>query len=255
MEEILTQISKYLHCSNDAVVGTFYHITRIKYLPQILEEGLIANKPLRGFTKVKDRKIKDRIWLTGDIQYIIDTQLGHKEFCDNWAVLEVRGVAVSTLYSTVYNSELPTFVDHQFLSVDKIIEPEKIRVYPYTSKPKYKKENFIHSKQIRDKMQVTEEEKRFKPAGDRLLVKPDAVETKTASGIIIPDNVQERPRVGTIVAVGDTLVIPFQIGDRVMYSKYAGVELKLDNDEFLVFRDTDIIGWRHAETPTLKKID
>jgi len=245
MEEILTQISKYLHCSNDAVVGTFYHLTRIKYLPQILEQGLIANKPNRGFVRVKDRKVKDRIWLTGDIQYIIDTQLGHKEFCDNWVVLEVRDVAVSTLYSTVYNTELPTFVDHQFLSVDKTIEPEKIRVYPYNSTPKYKKENFIHSKQIRDKMQV--EEKRFTPAGDRLLVQPDAVETKTASGIIIPDNVQEKPRVGTIVAIGALLTLPFKVGDRVMYSKYAGVELKLDNDEFLVFRDTDIIGWRNDE--------
>lgn len=96
------------------------------------------------------------------------------------------------------------------------------------------------------------EEKRFTPAGDRLLVQPDAVETKTASGIIIPDNVQEKPRVGTIVAVGDTLSIPFKVGDRVMYSKYAGTELKLDSDEFLVFRDTDIIGWRLNEKPNEK---
>lgn len=248
-EKYFIPVTKYLSYLGFPITGTFYHITRIKHLSSILEQGIIANKPLRGFTKIKDRKVKDKVWLTGDIQFIIDTQIGHKEFCSNWCVLEVRDIEVHLLYSTVY-SDTPVFIDHQYLSKEKFIDSKQLRVYPYTSKPKYKKQNFIHSKQIRDKMKTAEN--RFVPAGDRLLVQPDAVETKTASGIIIPDNVQEKPRVGTIVAVGETLSIPFKVGDRVMYSKYAGTELKLDSDEFLVFRDTDIIGWRLNEKPNEK---
>lgn len=96
-------------------------------------------------------------------------------------------------------------------------------------------------------------ETRFKPMADRILVAPDKVEEKTKSGIIIPKTVeQERPAIGTVVGLGTGLSDrPFlvQVGDRVMYSKYAGTEIKIDEDDYLVFRESDIIGWRADQTP------
>ena len=85
----------------------------------------------------------------------------------------------------------------------------------------------------------------FKPLADRVLVEPMAAETKTASGIIIPDTAKEKPQEGTVVAVGPgkkdepTTV---KVGDRVLYGKYSGSELKLDGKDFLIVREGDLLG-------------
>jgi chaperonin GroES len=89
----------------------------------------------------------------------------------------------------------------------------------------------------------------IKPLGDRVLVQPDVAEEKTASGIFIPDTAKEKPQRGTVVAVGtgkyengtkiDMIV---KNGDKVLYGKYSGTELNLDGDEFLIMRESDILG-------------
>ena len=83
----------------------------------------------------------------------------------------------------------------------------------------------------------------IKPLADRVLVEPMEAETKTASGIIIPDNAKEKPQKGKIVAVGPgTKDNPITVkkGDTVLYGKYAGTELKLDGKEYLIMRENDI---------------
>jgi len=85
----------------------------------------------------------------------------------------------------------------------------------------------------------------FKPLADRVLVEPVQAETKTASGIIIPDTAKEKPQEGTVVAVGtgkpdEPLTV--KVGDRVLYGKYAGSELKLDGKDYLIVREGDLLG-------------
>lgn len=89
----------------------------------------------------------------------------------------------------------------------------------------------------------------IKPLGDRVLVKPDIAEEKTASGLFIPDTAKEKPQRGTVIAVGggkfengtkiDMIV---KAGDKVLYGKYSGTELTLDNEEFMIMRESDILG-------------
>ena len=85
----------------------------------------------------------------------------------------------------------------------------------------------------------------FKPLADRVLVEPTAAETKTASGIIIPDTAKEKPQEGTVVAVGPgkkdepTTV---KVGDKVLYGKYSGSELKLDGKDYLIVKESDLLG-------------
>jgi len=84
----------------------------------------------------------------------------------------------------------------------------------------------------------------IKPLADRVLVEPLQAETKTASGIIIPDNAKEKPQKGTVVAVGKgTKDEPttVKIGDSVLYGKYAGTELKLEGTDYLIMRESDIL--------------
>lgn len=77
------------------------------------------------------------------------------------------------------------------------------------------------------------------------MIEPIAAETKTASGIIIPDTAKEKPQEGTVVAVGPgkkdepTTV---QVGDKVLYGKYSGSELKLDGKDFLIVKEADLLG-------------
>jgi len=83
----------------------------------------------------------------------------------------------------------------------------------------------------------------IKPLADRVVIEPLAAETKTASGIIIPDSAKEKPQKGKVVAVGKgTKDEPttVKIGDTVLYGKYAGTELKLDNVDYLIMRESDI---------------
>ena len=89
----------------------------------------------------------------------------------------------------------------------------------------------------------------IKPLGDRVLVRPDVAEEKTASGIIIPDTAKEKPQRGTVVAVGPGKVengikidMTVKAGDKVLYGKYSGTELNLDGADFLIMRESDILG-------------
>ena len=85
----------------------------------------------------------------------------------------------------------------------------------------------------------------FKPLSDRVLIEPLAAETTTASGIIIPDTAKEKPQEGTVIAVGPGKVdepTTVKVGDKVLYGKYAGSELKLDGKDFLIVKESDILG-------------
>ena len=84
----------------------------------------------------------------------------------------------------------------------------------------------------------------IKPLADRVLVEPLEAETKTASGIIIPDTAKEKPRKGNIVAVGPGTKenpVTVKVGDSVLYGKYSGTELKLDSKNYLIMRESDIL--------------
>ncbi|MGH2734098.1 MAG: co-chaperone GroES [Actinomycetota bacterium] len=91
--------------------------------------------------------------------------------------------------------------------------------------------------------------KTLKPLEDRILVRPEDAEQTTASGIVIPDTAKEKPQEGTVLAVGpgkrsDTGdLIPMEVseGDRVIYSKYGGTEIKLDGEELLILSARDVL--------------
>ncbi|MDA8418754.1 MAG: co-chaperone GroES [Desulfobacteraceae bacterium] len=91
---------------------------------------------------------------------------------------------------------------------------------------------------------------KIRPLNDRILVKRLEQEEKTAGGIIIPDSAKEKPAEGKIIAVGNgklndngQRVAPeVKAGDRVLFSKYGGTEVKLDGDDFLIMREDDILG-------------
>jgi chaperonin GroES len=91
---------------------------------------------------------------------------------------------------------------------------------------------------------------KLKPLGDRLIVKPIDEEETTASGIVLPDTAKEKPQKGKVVAVGDgkwdedgEKRIPLDVaeGDEVLYSKYGGTEVTVENDELLVLRESDVL--------------
>ena len=85
----------------------------------------------------------------------------------------------------------------------------------------------------------------FKPLADRVLVEPTPAETKTASGIIIPDTAKEKPQEGTVIAVGPGKKdepMTVKAGDKVLYGKYAGTELKLDGKDYLIVKEADLLG-------------
>jgi chaperonin GroES len=87
------------------------------------------------------------------------------------------------------------------------------------------------------------------PLGDRVFVKISASEEKTAGGILLPDSAKEKPQLGEVVAVGSGKVdkngkrIPLdvKIGDKVLYSKYAGTDLKMGNEEYILLTERDIL--------------
>jgi chaperonin GroES len=89
-----------------------------------------------------------------------------------------------------------------------------------------------------------------RPLHDRILVRRMAEEEKTAGGIIIPDTAKEKPQRGEVVATGKgrvtedgkTLPLEVKIGDKILFSKYSGTELKLDGSEYLMMREEDILG-------------
>lgn len=85
----------------------------------------------------------------------------------------------------------------------------------------------------------------IKPLADRVLIEPQAAETKTASGIIIPETAKEKPQKGKVVAVGNgkkDYEMTVKEGDMVLYGKYSGTELKLERTDYLMMREDDILG-------------
>ena len=83
-----------------------------------------------------------------------------------------------------------------------------------------------------------------KPLKDRVLVEPKEAEEKTASGIIIPDTAKEKPQKGVVVAVGDGKKdepMTVQEGDHVIYGKFAGTEITIDDKDYLIMREDDIL--------------
>tara|TARA_Y100000994_G_C15554981_1_gene385754 strand:+ start:303 stop:584 length:282 start_codon:yes stop_codon:yes gene_type:complete len=82
------------------------------------------------------------------------------------------------------------------------------------------------------------------PLADKVIVQQAEAETKTASGIIIPDTAQEKPQKGNVVAVGKGTKenpITVKVGDSVLYGKYAGTELKFEGEDFLIMKESDIL--------------
>lgn len=83
---------------------------------------------------------------------------------------------------------------------------------------------------------------KVRPLADRVLVKTEKTESKTASGIIIPDTAQEKTQTAVVVAVGDDKEkIKVKAGERVMYDKYAGTSIKIDGENHLILKAADII--------------
>ncbi len=91
---------------------------------------------------------------------------------------------------------------------------------------------------------------KIKPLQDRILVKRLAGEDKTASGIIIPDNAKEKPLEGKVIAVGNGKILndgkvhkpEVKAGDKILFGKYSGTEVKIDGEEHLILREDDVLG-------------
>ena len=91
---------------------------------------------------------------------------------------------------------------------------------------------------------------RLRPLGDRVVVKASAREAVTKSGIVLPDTATEKPQEGEVLAVGSGKVLDngkrstleVQVGQRVLFAKYAGTEVKVDGQEYLILRESDIVG-------------
>jgi chaperonin GroES len=84
----------------------------------------------------------------------------------------------------------------------------------------------------------------IKPLADRVLVEPKEAETKTASGLFIPDNAKEKPQEGTVLAVGPGKKdepMEVKVGDTVLYGKYAGTEVHADGKSYIIMRQSDIL--------------
>jgi chaperonin GroES len=89
----------------------------------------------------------------------------------------------------------------------------------------------------------------LKPLGDRVVVKAIEQEERTAGGIVLPDTAKEKPQQGEVIAVGsgklldngERVALEVQPGDKVIYAKYGGTEVKVKGEEFLILRDSDIL--------------
>jgi len=83
-----------------------------------------------------------------------------------------------------------------------------------------------------------------KPLADRVLVRPVAAETTTASGIIIPDSAKEKPLRGEVLAVGNGTKdeeMVLKVGDTILYGKYAGTEIEIESEKLLIMRQSDVL--------------
>ncbi|GIU67389.1 co-chaperone GroES [Candidatus Phycosocius spiralis] len=90
----------------------------------------------------------------------------------------------------------------------------------------------------------------FRPLGDRVLVKRVEEETKSKGGIIIPDTAKEKPQEGEIIAVGpgardedgDRIAMDLKVGDKILFGKWSGTEVKIDGDDLLIMKESDVMG-------------
>lgn len=90
----------------------------------------------------------------------------------------------------------------------------------------------------------------IRPLGDRVVVKPLPSEERTKGGIVLPDTAKEKPQEGEVIAIGtgklletgQRVPIDLKPGDRILFSKYAGNEVKIDDVEYLIMREADILG-------------
>ncbi len=91
---------------------------------------------------------------------------------------------------------------------------------------------------------------KFRPLHDRVVVRRVTAEEKTAGGIIIPDSAQEKPSEGEVIAVGPggrdeagkLIPIDIKVGDRVLFGKWSGTEVKIDGEDFLIMKESDVMG-------------
>ena len=91
---------------------------------------------------------------------------------------------------------------------------------------------------------------KFRPLGDRVLIKRIAEEEKTKGGIIIPDTAKEKPQEGEVVAVGpgarndkgDVVALDVKAGDRILFGKWSGTEVKVDGQDLLIMKESDVLG-------------
>ena len=96
---------------------------------------------------------------------------------------------------------------------------------------------------------ATASKTKLRPLGDRVVIEPTPREEMTKSGIVLPDTAKEKPQEGTILAVGpgafdnDGKRVPIDVkaGDKVLYAKYAGTEFKIDGDDLLIVKQSDIL--------------
>ncbi|RLC59193.1 MAG: co-chaperone GroES [Chloroflexi bacterium] len=95
---------------------------------------------------------------------------------------------------------------------------------------------------------------KIKPLGDRVVIKPTPKEEVSKGGIVIPDTAKEKPQEGKIIAVGPgklsedgkRIAMEVKVGDKVIYSKYAGTEFKVDDEELIIVRESDILAKRSS---------
>jgi len=92
---------------------------------------------------------------------------------------------------------------------------------------------------------------KFRPLHDRVLVKRVESEEKTAAGIIIPDSAKEKPMEGEVIAVGkgafnedgdDRIKMDVKVGDRILFGKWSGTEVKIDGEDYLIMKESDVMG-------------
>ena len=101
----------------------------------------------------------------------------------------------------------------------------------------------------------------FRPLHDRIVVKRIEADEKTKGGIIIPDTAKEKPQEGEVIAVGPGgrdeggKLVPLDVkaGDRILFGKWSGTEIKLDGEELLIMKESDVMGVIEAETQSAKK--
>jgi chaperonin GroES len=123
------------------------------------------------------------------------------------------------------------------------IQSMKTRPLAYQFRPKASKSK------LRTREGSSSVASKIRPVGDRLVVKPAAKEEITRSGIVIPDTAKEKPQEGEVIAVGsgklldngDRVPMEIKVGDRVLYAKYGGTEFKLDGEDYLVMRESDVL--------------